>query len=309
MQAHMPNRKLQVFVSSTYSDLVPERLAAIEAILAAGHIPAAMEQFTPGDETAWEKIQRWIDESDAFMLVLAGRYGSIEPMSGKSYVQLEYEYARSKNKPFFSLVLADDARDARVRAGGLAVIEENNPLDHKAFEQKVLEHHCAFWKDSRDIQASIFKKLPEWAQRIDLVGWVRGDQATAVAVEELSRLSSENRQLRERVAAETGLFEGLTFQQVLAELSEIEVEDLNAADREIFHLSSAHRVHNMADLLRAIADPLTEGIRVDVAGTPDRYLRKVAGFGLAERQVTFSIVLFQFTPLGRRFRNLLKRRL
>jgi hypothetical protein len=49
----MRKRKLQIFLSSTYEDLIDERLAAIEAILAAGHIPAAMEQFSPGDETAW----------------------------------------------------------------------------------------------------------------------------------------------------------------------------------------------------------------------------------------------------------------
>jgi len=46
----MIKRKLQVFVSSTYEDLIEYRLAAMEAILAAGHIPAAMEQFSPSDE-------------------------------------------------------------------------------------------------------------------------------------------------------------------------------------------------------------------------------------------------------------------
>ena len=54
----MPNRKLQVFLLlDVQEDLVEERLAAMEAVLAAGHIPAAMEQFAPGDETAWEKIR------------------------------------------------------------------------------------------------------------------------------------------------------------------------------------------------------------------------------------------------------------
>ncbi|WP_210422467.1 DUF4062 domain-containing protein [Spirosoma sp. KCTC 42546] len=36
-------RKLQVFVSSTYTDLKEERQAAVEAILTARHIPAGME--------------------------------------------------------------------------------------------------------------------------------------------------------------------------------------------------------------------------------------------------------------------------
>jgi len=38
-------KKLQVFISSTYKDLVDERQSAVEAILNAGHIPAGMELF------------------------------------------------------------------------------------------------------------------------------------------------------------------------------------------------------------------------------------------------------------------------
>jgi len=35
-------KKLQVFISSTYTDLKEERQAAVGAILTAGHIPAGM---------------------------------------------------------------------------------------------------------------------------------------------------------------------------------------------------------------------------------------------------------------------------
>jgi hypothetical protein len=111
----MNKRKLQIFVSSTYEDLIDHRLAAMEAILAAGHIPAAMEQFSPGDETAWEKIRSWIDESDGFILILGGRYGSIETLSGKSYVQLEYEYALEKKKPFLRLLLVKNTTSKELR--------------------------------------------------------------------------------------------------------------------------------------------------------------------------------------------------
>jgi hypothetical protein len=86
-------KKLQVFVSSTYIDLKEERQAAVEAILTAGHIPAGMELFTAGDQSQMQVIKRWIDESDVFLLILGGRYGSIEPQSQKSYIHLEYEYA------------------------------------------------------------------------------------------------------------------------------------------------------------------------------------------------------------------------
>jgi len=81
-------KKLQVFISSTYSDLREERQAAVEAVLTAGHIPAGMELFSAGDETQMSVIRRWIDESDVFMLILGGRYGSIERKTMKSYTQL-----------------------------------------------------------------------------------------------------------------------------------------------------------------------------------------------------------------------------
>ena len=98
------NKKLQVFVSSTYTDLIEERQAAVEAILDAGHIPAGMELFKAGNKSQLETIYKWIDDSDVYILILGGRYGSIEEISGKSYIQLEYEYAVKKNMPFFAII-------------------------------------------------------------------------------------------------------------------------------------------------------------------------------------------------------------
>src|SRR5262245_33361888 len=131
-------KRLQVFVSSTFSDLIPERQAAVEAILTAGHIPAGMELFISGDESQMEAIKQWIDESDVYLLSLGGRYGSIEPNSGKSYTQLEYEYALSKGKPLFSCVIKDSAIENRVKEQGTKVIEMEVPQKLKEFRELVL---------------------------------------------------------------------------------------------------------------------------------------------------------------------------
>jgi hypothetical protein len=72
----VPKKKLQVFVSSTYTDLREERQAAVQAILSAGHIPAGMELFAAGDQSQMVVIRRWIDESDVFLLILGGRSGA-----------------------------------------------------------------------------------------------------------------------------------------------------------------------------------------------------------------------------------------
>jgi hypothetical protein len=207
LEGNVKRRKLQIFLSSTYEDLIDHRLTAMEAVLASGHIPATMEQFSPGDETAWEKIQRWIDESDAFILILGGRYGSLEPLSRKSYMHLEYEYALIKGKPFFSLVISDKHLEERVREIGLLADERTNPEKYKQFRELVTLKLCGFWNDKKDIRSTIFQKVPEWVQREDLKGWIRAEDAlSAESANELARLSMENRKLREKQK----VFEGRT---------------------------------------------------------------------------------------------------
>ncbi|MBK7872138.1 MAG: DUF4062 domain-containing protein [Saprospiraceae bacterium] len=198
----IPKKKLQVFVSSTYVDLKEERQAAVEAILNAGHIPAGMELFAAGDQSQMEVIRRWIDESDVYLLILGGRYGSIEPESGKSYIHLEYEYAIEKGMPHFALVITDKGLDDKIEKDKRLVLEQDNNKELKAFKQFVTEKKVVrFWNDVRDIKYFILESLNEFEKREDLIGWIKGDQAvdSGEIAEQLARLSKENAELRERL--------------------------------------------------------------------------------------------------------------
>ena len=170
-------KKLQVFISSTYSDLIQERQAAVEAVLAAGHIPAGMELFAAADTTQMEVIRRWIDESDVFLLILGGRYGSIEPTSGKSYIHLEYEYALELGKALFAVVITEDHLEKKLKILGREAIELENVQKLKQFRNLVLSRMVRFWSDSRDIKLSILETMNLLNDREDLVGWIRGDEA------------------------------------------------------------------------------------------------------------------------------------
>ena len=123
-------KKYQVFVSSTYTDLTAERQSVVEAILRAGHIPAGMELFAAGDKSQLTIIRRWIRNFDVYMLILGGRYGTIEPVSGKSYIQLEYDYARKLKKPYFAVVMDDDYLNEKVKSHGKSILEQ----DHRTCE-------------------------------------------------------------------------------------------------------------------------------------------------------------------------------
>lgn len=211
-------KRLQVFVSSTYSDLIAERQSAVEAILTAGHIPAGMELFTSGDESQMEVIKQWIDESDVYLLILGGRYGSIEPRTGKSYTQLEYEYALSQAKPFFACVIVDAALDRRIKEQGKGVIETEEPQKLKVFRESVLTKTVRFWEDAKDIKIAISETLAHFMRRDDLAGWVRaGQEANMPALaDEITRLSRENALLRSKQSKENAkeLIQGLTFQEL-----------------------------------------------------------------------------------------------
>lgn len=97
------NKKYQVFVSSTYNDLKEERSEVIRCLLDNDCIPVGMEQFNvPMNQ--WEYITKCLDNSDYCVLILAGKYGSIEESSGISYTEKEFDYAVSKKIPVIRLV-------------------------------------------------------------------------------------------------------------------------------------------------------------------------------------------------------------
>ena len=172
-------KKLQVFISSTFLDLIEERQAVVQAILGARHLPAGMELFCAGDKSQLITIKQWIDQSDVFMLILGGRYGSIDPESGKSYVQLEYEHAVHTDKPLFAAVIGQDYIDQMVRAKGKDVLELDHPDLYKGFRKLVTSKMCRFFSDTKDLKLIVHESLRDIDQCDGLVGWVRADDEFA----------------------------------------------------------------------------------------------------------------------------------
>lgn len=174
------NKKLQVFVSSTYTDLIEERQVAVQAILDAGHIPAGMELFKAGN-SQMETIKKWIDESDVYMLILGGRYGTIEQESGLSYTELEYRYALSKNIPVFAIVLDDSFLNIKAASKGkYAIFEfEKDYIDkYNTFKTVVKSNIVKFVKNIDQIATVIHSHLYEILNdtNYNLIGWIRANQ-------------------------------------------------------------------------------------------------------------------------------------
>lgn len=196
------NKKLQVFVSSTYTDLIEERQAAVQAILDAGHIPAGMELFKAGNESQLKTIYKWIDESDVYMLILGGRYGSVEEKSDKSYTQLEYEYALSKNIPVFAVVISNSYLTQKINSMGYdKVTEQDHPDKYKSFKKFVMSKIIREVSDSKDIQIAIHTTLNNFLNEYDLTGWIRNTNENNMIqlLKDNTSLLKENNSLNKQI--------------------------------------------------------------------------------------------------------------
>lgn len=187
----MKGKKLQIFISSTYEDMKAERQIAVEAILAAGHIPAGMELFTAGSQSQWKVITDWINASDVFVLILGGRYGTIEEKSQLSYIHLEYEYAIKKKKPFFALVISEKGLKNKIKKLGNPVAERDNVDKFHSFRTLVTSKMVRFWDDEKDIKTHMITSIQNLEETIDLTGWIRNDPGFIQSSNEFKKISSE----------------------------------------------------------------------------------------------------------------------
>lgn len=168
----VPQVRYQVFVSSTYEDLREERQQATQAILEAGCFPSGMELFPASDDTQWELIKRVIEESDYYIVIIAGRYGSLGP-GGLSYTEMEYDYAVTKGIPVLGFV-RDDV--GSVSFNNTEKSEDGrNKLE--AFRQKVMSRTCRKYSAAPELGMAVMKSLMAEARIRPRTGWVRADQA------------------------------------------------------------------------------------------------------------------------------------
>ncbi len=174
-----------------------------------------MELFKSGNESQLDVIKRWIDESDVYMLILGGRYGTIEPVSGKSYTHVEYEYAIEADKPVFAVVMNQSALDEKIKVMLTEAIERENPSKYNEFKALVTSKICRFFDDTKDIKIAIHETLRDFETRYILHGWISGKQVPDVSRlnQEIIRLQQENMKLMKEKSMLKEANEKLKIQQ------------------------------------------------------------------------------------------------
>jgi hypothetical protein len=167
------DRKYQVFVSSTYEDLQQERQEVMHALLELDCMPAGMELFPAADEDQWTLIKRVIDECDYYIVIVAGRYGSVGS-SGMSYTEMEYRYALEQGKPIIAFLHKDPGTLMANRTEGTAELKAK--LD--SFREFCRKKVCKFWTTPAELGSVVSRSLVQLMKSRPALGWVRGDVVT-----------------------------------------------------------------------------------------------------------------------------------
>jgi hypothetical protein len=101
MNRPVEDRKLRIFISSTWVDLQPERQAVERALQRMSSTSfVGMEYFGSRPGTPKDACIAEIDQCDVYIGIFAHRYGAIDPESGLSFTQLEYRHAQERGLPF-----------------------------------------------------------------------------------------------------------------------------------------------------------------------------------------------------------------
>jgi hypothetical protein len=187
------DKRFQVFVSSTYTDLKEERSRVIQTLLEMDCIPAGMELFPAADEEQWSFIKKIIDDCDYYLLIIGGRYGSTGD-DGLSYTEKEYDYAVSKGIKVIA-VLRENPDDLPA---------ERSELDPEirarltTFREKVATGRLVkFWSKTEDLAGLVSLSLNKTIKMYPAVGWVRADKVSnEELLTELNELRKENSELK-----------------------------------------------------------------------------------------------------------------
>jgi hypothetical protein len=162
-------KRYQVFISSTYLDLEQERANVLKSILKMNCIPAGMELFPSADDEQFEYIKQIINESDYYILVIGGKYGSINK-EGISYTEKEYDYAVNIGKPILTFVYSNPEN----------LIVNKYEVDAKRrkkldlFRIKVTKNKLVnFWETSEQLASQVIVSLTDAINRYPQAGWIR----------------------------------------------------------------------------------------------------------------------------------------
>lgn len=184
----MLDKRYQVFISTSGSDMQPERIVLAQTLVGMGFFSWGLENRTAISTTF---ARRQIDHCDYVVILLGSQYGE-QSVSGVGYMHLEYIYAVTKQKPIIVFMHEDpDSRDQSLHDEKLELRKKFQEF-RKQLQQEV--DQIFTYKTMRELELVVRLNMSQILERYPVVGWVR-PQNTQVLHDEIEQLKAKVAQL------------------------------------------------------------------------------------------------------------------
>ncbi|MDE6349599.1 MAG: DUF4062 domain-containing protein [Treponemataceae bacterium] len=168
------NVRYSVFLSSTFEDLKEIRKELSYELFMNGYMVNNMESFGARNGSVWEVIKESIADSDMLVMVIAGRYGSINPDEGISFTEQEYNYAIENGIPVLVFIRDKNA----ISMADCDTGEKKQKLD--AFIKRITDERMVnFWTDTASLRLAVLASLNTEKNNQSVLnkGWIKNSAA------------------------------------------------------------------------------------------------------------------------------------
>ncbi len=165
------DKMYQVFLSSTYLDLIKERKAVMDTLITIGCIPRGMELFPANNIKLLDTIEMTIKECDYYLLLVGGRYGSINKEHKLSYTEIEYNLALKADIPILPFLI----NSAKRLSPDKCEKEQRKKVKLMRFIEKIKENNTPlYWNSSRELALLVNRSISNAVKTCPRPGLIRG---------------------------------------------------------------------------------------------------------------------------------------
>ncbi len=158
---------ISIFISSTYKDLAAYRNEVETRLVSMEQSIKGMEYFGASSETPLKVCKQKISECKLMILLIGVSYGSIEPVSGKSYTENEYDFATELGIPTLCYIADTSSSELEIPFNAID-IKNKDRLD--SFIEKVRSSHLVSeFTTIEDIGSRILHDVPVELEKLSVI--------------------------------------------------------------------------------------------------------------------------------------------
>ena len=176
-QAGQAGRKhYTVFVSSTFEDMKDIRAAVLGRLYSTeDFMPIGMENFMASDSSQLDYIRERLNDTDIYVLLLGGRYGTLTPRGDRSYTHEEYEMAKANPDVRVLSFVCNQPENLPAERRWRNDDEHDRLMEFtKEVESNKMVRTWAVDTDPEKIAGDVYQSLVDETKKGTMRGWIRG---------------------------------------------------------------------------------------------------------------------------------------